>query len=178
MSKLDSWHLNLPKRITLRAQEESQRVWRMKARKTKLFLKSEGQGGKWRYKNRAGSKEQMLNQDERIWASVRSELQNVNLGPANCGSGGGSCSDPGQEGSSKESSNETRQCSTLQPHLCLLEGAHSSGQQQSLRSLTVLTLNIDSATYLLCELAHVTESVCLSFYNVKWGECRTVTRIE
>ena len=66
MSKLDSWHLNLAKKITLSAQEESQRVWKTKARKTESFLKSEGQGGKGRYKNRAGSKEQMLNQDEMI----------------------------------------------------------------------------------------------------------------
>ena len=79
---------------------KSQRVWRMKAGKTKLFLKFEGQGGQWKCKNRAGSKEQMLDQGERIWASVRSGFQNVNLCPVKHGSGGGSHGDSEQEGSS------------------------------------------------------------------------------
>lgn len=136
------------------SKRKSQRVWRTKASKAKLFLKFEGQGGQWKCKNRAGSREQMLDQGDRIWASVRSGLQNVNLCPVKHGSGGGSHGDSGKKGSSsrKQQWNKTEWYSAA-PSLPS-GGAHSSRQQPSLRSLTGW-LNTDFATYLLCERGYV-----------------------
>ena len=136
------------------SKRKSQRVWRTKASKNKLFLKFEGQGGQRKCKHRAGSREQMLDQGDRIWASVRSGLQNVNLRPVKHGSGGGSHGDSGKKGSSsrKQQRNKTEWYSAALSSPS--GGAHSSRQQLSLRSLTGWP-NTDFATYLLCEWTHV-----------------------
>ena len=136
------------------SKRKSQRVWRTKASKAKLFLKFEGQGGQWKCKNRAGSREQMLDQGDRIRASVRPGLQNVNLRPVKHGSGGGSHGDSGKKSSSsrKQQWNKTEWYSAAPSSPS--GGAHGSRQQLSLRSLTGW-LNPDFVTYLLCEWGHV-----------------------